>query len=228
MSATTTDATRVRTMLLARARGRQDALTETWGERPERPARAARTDYAERPVPSDVATFAAQAYPWRIDLVCTDADGRVLLRPDADGWTLPGGEGLRAETVEEAAERHADAVLGGGTLRDVLWTQLVEFDYGAVDLPALRVVAHVADRREATPSASGERSDPGAHVANDVSHVAECNEATERASGDGGAASREQDERDTAEDVSTAQSEWFALDDLPEAFAERAAVVSAL
>jgi len=216
MSATTTDATRVRTMLLARARGRQDALTERWGERPERPARAARTDYAERPVPSDVATFAAQAYPWRIDLVCTDADGRVLLRPAGDGWTLPGGEGLRAETVEDAAERHADAVLGGGTMRDVLWTQLVEFDYGAVDLPALRVVAHVASE------ASHDQNERGAK--RPASHVAECNEATSRASGERSEARAS----GTDESTSAAQSEWFALDALPDSFAERAAVVSAL
>lgn len=138
---TTHDDTRTRTMLLARARGRQDALAEEWGERPERPPRSAERDVSSAVPPADVGRFTADAYPWRVDVAVTDDAGRVRLVLDGDDWRLPGGAGSRTETVERVAERHAARAVGADVaLTDLLWTQLVEFDYGTVALPALRVV----------------------------------------------------------------------------------------
>lgn len=144
MSATGETTTRTRTMLLARARGRRDALTEEWGERPERPPRPATDADATHPAPVDVAAFDERAYQWRVDLVVTDDAGRVLLHRDGDAWMLPGGAGDRAETVADAATRYAAPAVGGDpAVRDLLWTQLVEFDYGTVTYPALRAVVRV-------------------------------------------------------------------------------------
>ncbi|GAD53268.1 hypothetical protein MBEHAL_2028 [Halarchaeum acidiphilum MH1-52-1] len=144
MSATGETTTRTRTMLLARVRGRRDALTEEWGERPERPPQPAARDVAERPAPADAAAFDERAYQWRVDVVLTDDAGRVLLHRDGDSWTLPGGAGERAETLDAAAIRHAAPTAGDDlALRDLLWTQVVEFDYDSVTYPALRAVVHV-------------------------------------------------------------------------------------
>ncbi|WP_199897024.1 NUDIX hydrolase [Halarchaeum acidiphilum] len=125
MSATGETTTRTRTMLLARVRGRRDALTEEWGERPERPPQPAARDVAERPAPADAAAFDERAYQWRVDVVLTDDAGRVLLHRDGDSWTLPGGAGERAETLDAAAIRHAAPTAGDDlALRDLLWTQV--------------------------------------------------------------------------------------------------------
>jgi len=148
-------------MLLARARGTRDALTDRWGARPERPPRPAERDVSACPVPTDVEAFRRQAYQWRVDVAVVDDAGRVLLLPNGDGWRLPGGTGSGTEPMERVAARHAAVALGGGEaeLRDLLWTQLVEFDYGAVSLPALRAVLRAAPRDDPS-SAVGEWVDP--------------------------------------------------------------------
>jgi len=138
------DAARTRTVLRARVDGRRDALEAEWGERPERPPRPAPDVDVNGPAPPDKVAFDRRAYRWRVDVVTTDDAGRVRLRTDGETPALPGGPATRRETLHEAAKRHAAPVAGDDApVRDLLWTQHVEFDYSDVTYPALRAVVHV-------------------------------------------------------------------------------------